>query len=273
MGKFIDLTGQRFGRLEVLEKGENFKDKQGHNRFKWKCKCDCGNTTFVLQSSLARNLTKSCGCLQKEAVSNISKQSAKHNLSSSRLYRIWAGMKDRCTNVHSPIYKYYGKRGICICEEWGDFINFFRWAVQNGYSDSLSIDRINVNGNYSPENCRWVTQKEQTNNTRRNCFIEINKESKTIAQWSEELDINYHQLYDIYKTKDAFKNTEEVEKLLPKTRRKPVVCEGAIFPWATDCAEHYGVKTGTLVQWLNGRRKMPKIWQDRGLKYLTPKGD
>lgn len=198
MGKFIDLTGNKYGKLLVLNERIYYIDKQNKQRFKWKCQCDCGNICYVDSASLKRGNTRSCGCLQKQIASENGKNSAyKHGMSHTRLFRIWYQMIDRCENAKNKLYPLYGERGISVCEEWHNSTIFFEWALSNGYKDTLSIDRIDVNGNYEPFNCRWATQKIQCNNTRRNRMIVIGKETHTVAEWSDKLNIPYGKIYRV----------------------------------------------------------------------------
>lgn len=167
MGKLIDLTGQRFGQLTVLERAENGNHKQP----RWKCRCDCGKETIVFGHLLRNGNTKSCGCFSRELHGTLMKRSnLRHGDCSgaeTRLYRIWGGMKNRCYNSHQINYKHYGGRGIAVCEEWlHDFTAFRDWAMSHGYRDDLTIDRIDNDKGYSPDNCRWVTMSEQRKNQR-----------------------------------------------------------------------------------------------------------
>lgn len=124
----------------------------------------------------------SCGCFHSEQIAN---RNRKHDSSYSRIYTIWDKMKRRCCNPTDPAYKDYGGRGITVCDEWlNSFVSFREWANENGYSKDLSIDRIDVNGNYCPENCRWADAKTQCNNRRNNHNITFNGETRTIAEWS-----------------------------------------------------------------------------------------
>ena len=188
MSKFIDLTGQRFNRLIVIERVKN----KGKNVI-WKCKCDCGNITFVSSGSLLNNYSKSCGCLRKE----ISSKKAKiHGQSNNKIYYIYKQMKNRCYNSFNKEYKNYGERGIKVCNEWNEnFINFYNWAINNGYNQNAkrgecTLDRIDVNGNYCSENCRWVNEKIQQRNRRNNRLITYNNETHCLSEWAEITGIN-----------------------------------------------------------------------------------
>lgn len=191
---YKDITGQKSGRLTAIKRvGSN---KNGNSI--WLCECDCGNKTKVRLPDLTSNRTKSCGCLQKEKASKISKI---HGLSINksgdrpRLYRIWLNMKQRCNNQNASKYKNYGGRGISVCNEWKDYINFHNWSKNNGYKDSLTLDRINNNGDYCPDNCRWVTYREQNLNSSQNHLITYNGQTMTITEWAEYLNIKRATLY------------------------------------------------------------------------------
>lgn len=172
----MNIIGQKFGKLLVLEK-TNEKAKN-NGEYKYKCICDCGKKILVRGSNLKQGNSKSCGCSHSSSIT-------KEN---HRLYIIYNNMKARCNNPKNVSYKNYGGRGIKVCDEWNkDFNIFVKWALENGYKNNLTLDRINNNGNYEPSNCRWATKIEQANNMRTNRFITYNNETKTIAQWSRIL--------------------------------------------------------------------------------------
>lgn len=202
-----DLTGQKFGRLKVLYRTEDKYYPSGRHDVQYRCICDCGNEVDVLGIHLRSGHTQSCGCFR---VDTTKKNMTTHGKTNTRIYTIWKNMKERCNNKNHDDYGLYGGRGISVCKEWeNDFTAFEKWANDNGYREDLTIDRKDVNGNYEPNNCRWVTQKEQCNNTRRNIVIEFNNEKHTLKEWSNILKIPYYTLYSrIYRGWDYKKAFE-----------------------------------------------------------------
>lgn len=181
MSKFIDLTGQRFGRLTVLYR-DDIRKKSGKKETAYVCECDCGAIRKVVAYSLKSGNTQSCGC---QSLENRIKAKTTHHKTGSRIYRIWRGMKTRCENSNDYHYKFYGERGITVCPEWQSFEPFYEWAINNGYTEQLTLDRIDNNGNYEPSNCKWATKKEQANNTRKNRIITHNGVSHTLSEWAD----------------------------------------------------------------------------------------
>lgn len=193
----IDITNGKFGRLTAIECVG--KDKSGYAL--WKCKCDCGSLVVVKGKSLRNGNTKSCGCRNiEEATKRIVNFNTKHSGSNTRLFRIWSHMKSRCYNSNSTNFSDYGGRGIAICEEWKlDFASFHEWAMDNGYDENAprgkcTLDRIDVNGDYCPENCRWVDAKKQANNRRNNSVIAFNGETHTISEWADAIGMSEETL-------------------------------------------------------------------------------
>ena len=191
MSRLIDMTGQKYGKLTVLERvGTKSHSSQ------WMCICDCGNKVVVGRNNLIHNHTKSCGCLKhREAVNRT------HGQSETRLYFVWRNMLNRCFNSKVRDYPNYGGRGITVCQEWKeDFQVFSDWAFANGYNGTAkrgeyTLDRVDTNGNYEPSNCRWITIKEQTNNQRSNHVVIFNGEKYTLAQLAEATGIPYKTLH------------------------------------------------------------------------------
>lgn len=190
---FKDLTGQRYGRLVVIGlKHHSYK------KIQWLCKCDCGNETVVTTGNLKRGNVKSCGCYKREISTEIIKRVRPnkeqiyrtHGMTGTKLYAHWSSMHNRCKPYYHDRNSYYD-RGIKVCDEWKSFEPFRDWALANGYDDSLTLDRIDYNGNYAPNNCRWVDWKTQQNNKRNNVYITIDEETKTLKQWSEYYGLDY----------------------------------------------------------------------------------
>lgn len=180
MRKKVDLRGEKFGRLTVV--AESPLRAGGH--LHWVCICDCGKQITVLGYNLKNGNTKSCGCLQREITANAK---TKHNETGTRLFVAWVHMKQRCNNPKDHAFKYYGGRGIKVCDEWQhDFVAFRDWAMSNGYAENLTIDRIDVNGDYCPENCRWITIQDQQKNKRDNTKVLYNGHCKTVGEWAKE---------------------------------------------------------------------------------------
>ena len=186
-----DLTHRQFSRLLVM----GFAYSHNQQRY-WACQCDCGREVMVSTHSLMSGNAKSCGCLQKEKAGATGKNMfTTHGLSrqngvKTRLFRIWVGMKTRCYNSNDRAYKNYGQRGIIICDDWLNYENFHQWAISNGYSDTLSIDRIDTHGNYEPNNCRWVNAQTQANNRRNSRKFIYEGKEKTLTELANEHSIS-----------------------------------------------------------------------------------
>ena len=209
---YTNLVGKKFGRLTVIADVGRSSDRS----VIWLCECECGNRKLVRNSyALKAGLTRSCGCLHSEI---IKKQNSKHNMSRTRLYKIWNNARTRCNNPNTPYYFKYGGRGIRFTDEWLDFEVFKEWAFNNGYQDDLTLDRIDVNGNYEPSNCRWITNAAQQLNKRTNHILTYAGKSQTIKEWADELGIKYKTLcarVDDYHWSDEKALTTPV-----KTRKK-----------------------------------------------------
>ena len=197
MGELIDLKGKRFGRLTVI----NQSKKRGNaGQYYWDCLCDCGNKTTVSGVNLRNSNTKSCGCYKKLVAK---KSLFKHGKKRHPLYRVWSTMKERCKNPNSKKFKNYGLRGISVCKKWdSDFMNFYNWAMNNGYLKGLSIERIDNNGNYEPKNCKWITMAEQAKNKTTTVRVYYFGKEMTIAELSNKTGLSYDLLYQrIFKLK------------------------------------------------------------------------
>lgn len=185
--KIINIVGKRFGRLKVIE-----LVGRKHKEALWKCQCDCGNIVNVSSYSLRNGITQSCGC---KKIDELVQRVVTHHKTKTRLYQVYEGIKARCFNPNTIRYSNYGGRGITICDKWkNDFQAFYDWAMANGYDETAergecTIDRIDNNGDYCPENCRWVTMQTQSVNKRNSKKIPYNGQEHTITEWSKILKI------------------------------------------------------------------------------------
>lgn len=184
MGAFVDITGHKYGRLTVIRQVPN----QRKSTTRWLCKCECGKYKEIDKNNLLNGHTSSCGCYALEKIKN-NEYGLIHGKSRTRIYSIWQSMKQRCFDTNTSEYKYYGMRGITVCNEWLDFPCFADWARTSGYKKDLTIDRIDCDGNYSPDNCRWATIKEQNRNKTTTIYLAKNGVSKSMGEWSELLGI------------------------------------------------------------------------------------
>ena len=191
--------GDKFSRWTVIEKGT--PNKWGYST--WVCRCECGNIRTIAQSELIQGRTKSCGCYRRELSS---KQHIKHGGCNDRLYEIWHSMKSRCSHDKKTLSKRYAGIGIKVCDEWADsYEEFKKWALENGYNENAkqyecTIDRIKPDGDYCPENCRWVNAKLQSNNRHNTIYLSLDGVTKPIAIWADDIGISLDVLYHRYKS-------------------------------------------------------------------------
>ena len=192
MRKRKNLIGQSFGRLTVIAEGKTRESDNKRKRYYWLCQCSCGSQPKEInQNSLLSGEIISCGCYHSE---HNHEYGFKHGMSHTRIYTIWSGMIQRCCNPNAKNYPRYGGRGVTVCEEWKEFKNFYEWSKISGYSDNLTIERLDNNGNYCPENCTWITKEKQMRNTRRNHYIKYNDEELTLTEWARKFDMNVETL-------------------------------------------------------------------------------
>lgn len=185
-----NLKGQRFGRLTVIERVNDTYDTSGRRYITWKCLCSCGKETLATTNNL-HGKTTSCGCYLKEVAG---KHTLKHGYRKTRLYSIYNSMKQRCNNPNASGYKNYGGRGIMVCAEWNKpdgLKDFAEWALSNGYTDSLSLERKDVNGNYEPDNCCWIPKNQQAKNTRRTVRVIFNGSTMIMSDFAKLIKVDH----------------------------------------------------------------------------------
>lgn len=209
---FIDLTGQRFGRWTVVSRAEK---RPSSKQAMWTCKCDCGNMGYVSSQDLRTGISKSCGCYNIEV---IKKRDTKHGCSGTRLYNIWLGIRDRTKREANQNYYRYGGRGIDIYPPWRDnFLEFKSWSDENGYDDTLTIDRIDNDRGYYPDNCRWTDYLTQANNTSKNLYIILDGEKHTLSEWCRIKNVDYSMVRGRIK-----RGWEKDMWFIPPVRKKKV---------------------------------------------------
>jgi hypothetical protein len=190
-----DYIGKVFGRLKVLSV-HSVRNKRSY----YECACNCGKTIVTRSDALKAGRTKSCGCLKKESSIQNGKNKRTHGMTNTRIHRIWLGVKSRCNNTNDTAFKDYGQKGITVCEEWeNDFSLFLDWSISNGYNDGLTLDRKNPLKNYSPDNCRWATQKQQANNRTNNKHLVLKGIKRTVSEWEDISGVNRTTILHRYK--------------------------------------------------------------------------
>lgn len=183
-GPYKDVRGQRYGMLTILE----VYDKRGHH-YRYKCKCDCGNESIAFLDSLQSGHTTSCGCHGKASMTT-------HGLSKHPIYKTWIGMRERCLRENGSGYYRYGARGIKVCDEWvNDFQKFYDWAMENGWKEGLTLDRIDNDGDYCPDNCRWADRVVQSNNRSSNKYLTYNDKTMSVSEWAYEVGMPVPTLF------------------------------------------------------------------------------
>ena len=269
MGAFIDLTGRKFGRLSVIKQADPKYAKSGQKIYMWLCECDCGNFKALRTADLTSGAIKSCGCLQKERVLEAN---TKHGMYKARIYKIFCQMRERCNKPKCKNYENYGGRGITVCDEWNGtdgFANFYKWSMEHGYTDKLSIDRIDNNKGYSPDNCRWTDNYTQANNTRKNVNITWNGETHSLSVWGRikpnglNYDILRSRLRDGWSIERAF--SEPRYENLPDTSGHLITVNGETHNVENWC-KRIGIQKSTFY------RRIARGWSEERAATQLPRG-
>ena len=266
MDQYDDISGKIFGRLTAINRGEDkiwITNGKQRRVVAWNCRCVCGNDVVVAYYDLIKGSVKSCGCLRREKTAINGRGCKTHGYTSQNaekwkrsLYNIWSGIKQRCHNPNQTGYEYYGGKGITYSKEWEDFESFKEWALENGFKEGLTIDRIDVNGNYEPDNCRWVTWEIQGNNKTDNTRIKIGDENHTISEWgkitgTKKFNIGYRYRSGVHTDEEILTN-----EYLRDLRKKNISYNGeshSIREWAkikglTYSAINWRLKNGWSVE-------------------------
>lgn len=257
----VDLTGKKFGLLRVVKLRRDLQKDNG--QFVWECLCECGETTNVLTGNLQSGQSKSCGCLKKNPDSQY-----KVDEIFKAILRVWKGMKNRCNNPNYEHYHNYGGRGIVVCDEWKSLRAFYEWAINNGYERGLQIDRKDVNGNYEPSNCRWVTPKVNSQNKTNNKPLTINGKTKLISQWAEEIGVTIKTLND-----RVSRGWSDEELLLGKRQRsnprkysgKKLTIHGVEKSYS-EWSDIIGISQATLADRVNADWKEDELLMPKGYR-------
>ena len=185
------MEGKKFNRLTFIKK----TNERRNGNILWDCQCECGNITRIVKWDVTSGNTKSCGCFKDEMIAKTGKNNVTHGMRYTKIYKIWEGMKRRCNSEKAERYSSYGGKGITYIKEWEQFVPFHEWAINNGYEEGLSIDRIDVNGNYEPSNCQWIPLEQQAYNKTNSNVVEYKGKKITIGELAKLTNKPYHLLY------------------------------------------------------------------------------
>lgn len=260
---YEDLTGKTFFRLTVV------KPVTVNRRTKWECKCSCGETKIVDGLELINGHVKSCGCLHKDAMAERAKKSKTYGYTHHRLYACYYRMRHRCENAADGSYKRYGGRGIKVCDEWkNDIMAFINWGLENGYKEGLSIDRIDNDGDYSPENCRWADARQQSNNRHTNKYVSYNGETHTVSEWSRIIGISpltlNARLSSGWNVEDALTISTDERRygILQNANVKTIVYKDGeivgVFDSQSEAAQFVGVGKSSVSRCMRGLQSQAK---------------